>query len=116
MTARMTKTIVKSIGILIVICAMGFLSTCEYVSNKGNSAYKQVAVGDTLQTVRTRFDMPYATQSANVGFPGYTAEGCKPGCAQRIWFVNRWSLTGEAWSVDFDGSERVMGKYHWMSP
>ena len=80
------------------------------------AAFAATGIGDTYDQVVSRFGAPSTIDGYGKDFSRYASEQCRSPCEKRLWFENRLFLDIEAWSVSFDRGDRVIDKYHWVSP
>jgi hypothetical protein len=95
---------------------LSYLAACAYIKNDRQAAYDSVKIGDTVDTVITRFGSPSMRDGPDKIFARYASSKCEPPCVERLWFENRLALDIEAWSVSVGSNGRVIDKYHWVSP
>jgi hypothetical protein len=93
-----------------------YVSSCSYRSYAEDKAFGAIHVGDSMDDVRTIMGQPDAYEKAGRKSPVPFSSGCHSPCAERLWYLNRMSLIGESWSVDFDTRRRVVDKAFWESP
>jgi hypothetical protein len=100
----------------IAVVPVLYLATCSYVASARTKAFDSVQIGDPEHAVIAAFGSPSFRESTDVRFTRYGATQCSTPCTERLWFENRLGLDMEAWSVELDGSRRVIKKSHWVSP
>lgn len=101
------------VGALIV----GYIAVWIYISHTKNKAFDLVQIGDTEFAVITLFGTePTMNEKQGNLFSRYATKPCTNPCVVRLWFENRLSLSGEAWSLELDQSGRVINKSRWVSP
>ena len=100
---------------MFVICPVMYLSTCSYISEKRNTAFDSINVGDTEANVISKFGMPSVREKQGVLFRRYAITACQNPCVERLWFENGLTLYIEAWSVELGKDGRVIDKAHWVS-
>ena len=96
--------------------ATGYFVRHVYLDNGYERAFNETSVGESLNSVLLRFGEP--TDIAGRIQPGETGRlsPCVEQCRLRLWY---WApiLGGVSpYSVDFDAEQRVVAKFHWMSP
>ena len=106
-------TVLKRLLVVAAVTPLLYLTSCTALSLHLSNAQAHLHAGDSVATVIARLGQADGVGSAMPGFP---ADSCAYPCARRLWYENRLSLGGEALSVDFDSSGRVVGQYHWVSP
>lgn len=106
------KVIVASIAAL---AALYVGST--YISESGQRSFKNVRAGDSVDDVLRTMGEPSHVQKRGAKAPdGYEESKCEASCAKRLWYLNRSSLMGEAWSFEINEQGSVVRTAYWMSP
>lgn len=108
-------------GVLTPICMLGVLLSfglfrCQTMSEQKNKAFNAVNLDDTIDAVIQRLGRPSKIQHSLEPFGRYTSSKCEGACRERFWYENRICLDIQAWSIEFDGENKVIGKNHWVSP
>ncbi len=80
------------------------------------TAFDSIEIAATQESVIKYLGEPSVLERQGILFSRYASHGCNDPCVVRLWFENRLSLDTEAWSVELDKEDRVIKKYHWMSP
>lgn len=107
----------KLIAGSIAILAIAHVGHCSYVSQTGQRNFKNVREGDSLDHVMLTMGEPSRIQAQGDDAPnGYGKKDCNAPCVQRVWYLNRGSMVGEAWSFDVDDSGKLMQTGYWVSP
>ncbi len=114
----MNKRGVLVVALLSSVCSIGgTVATCSYKSLVRNAAFDAVALGDLEASVIAKFGtQPSVSEKQGALFARYASQPCSGECEKRLWFENRLSLDTEAWSIELDGSGRVIRKSRWISP
>jgi hypothetical protein len=106
----------------IVMLAIGvvfaaYIGVWVFFSNVRNQAFDLVQIGDAEHEVIALFGTePSMHEKQGILFARYATKPCSSPCVERLWFENRLSLSGEAWSIEVDQSGRVIDKSRWVSP
>ena len=100
---------------LVILSPAWYVAACCVFSNSRKEAFYQIQPGDTRQAVLARFGTP-----SHVEYPGgmvgrYSLAPCTAPCAERLWFENTLTPDLEVWSIDLDGSGRVLDKLYTTS-
>jgi hypothetical protein len=101
---------------MIAIAVGGYLSLAWYRSYRLNSAFDQVSIGNADMDALAILGDPSVREVPSKPFLRYATQPCQSPCVERLWFENRLLLDIEAWSIELDGSHRVIRKTHWVSP
>lgn len=102
-------------GLLIVLVL--YVASCSVVSSRKAQAFARIHVGDTQQEVIKVMGDPADRETAGgVHLTKYGVPACTAPCAQRLWYPNKLSLTGDAWLVDLGVSGQVVHTAHITSP
>jgi len=109
----LTKKLLLS---LLLVSPVLYITTCTFMSKGGTRAFEAVNVGDTRNTVISRFGTPSHIERPGVLYSRYASYQCQSPCVERLWFENRLSFGIEAWAVELDKGDRVVSKSYWMSP
>lgn len=112
-TVSWSTTVMLTIGVVIAV----YIGVCAFVSHTRNKAFNLVQVGDTASAVIALFGTePSMREKQGILFARYATKPCSSPCVERLWFENRLSLVGEAWSIEIDQSGRVIDTSRWVSP
>jgi hypothetical protein len=79
-------------------------------------AIAHIQEGDTEQQVIAAMGEPADRETATNRLAKYGAPECRAPCVQRLWYTNKLSLAGEAWSVELDAAGHVVRTAHFVSP
>lgn len=113
MTWSPDKVIVASIAALAAL----YVGSCTYISESGQRNFKNVRAGNSVDDVLLAMGDPSHVQQRGAKAPGgYGESKCEASCAKRLWYLNRSSLMGEAWSFEINEQGNVVGTAYWMSP
>lgn len=107
------RILAVSVAVLLAV----HVGSCSYISEAGQRNFKNVRVGDSLDHVVLRMGRPSTIQEQGAEAPnGYGGTDCHAPCKKRVWYLNRGSLVGEAWSFEMDEESKVQHAAYWMSP
>lgn len=102
---------------VLVLSPLLYISTCSVISHSREAAFDAISPGDTKESVLKAFgSSPLRERAAGEAFLRYASHPCSAPCEERWWFENRMSFDTEAWSIEFDGTQRVARKVRWSSP
>jgi hypothetical protein len=105
-----------SSGILVLILVF-YMVACSVVSSRKAQAFERIHLGDTQQEVIKIMGNPADRETAGGSrLTKYGVSACTAPCAQRLWYPNKLSLTGDAWFVDLSASGQVVHAAHITSP
>ena len=105
------------VGAIIVLIPVAYFTSCTVISSQQARAFAKVHVGDTEQQVIGVMGKPADRETSNgPRLIKYGAPACTAPCAQRLWYPNRISLDGEAWSVELGATGTVTAASHLTSP
>ncbi|MGN6320334.1 MAG: hypothetical protein ACTHNE_01290 [Dyella sp.] len=107
---------VKIVVGLIVVIPLLYIGSCSAVSHQRERGFDQVKEGDTEQHVIQVMGQPTDRETPSYRLAKYGAPECAAPCVQRLWYSNKMSLIGEAWSVELDGAGKVVHTAHLTSP
>lgn len=100
-----------------VLLAALFVGSCSVASHRYDRGFAAIEAGHTEQDVVLQLGVPSVREPANgAPFLHYADRACTSPCHVRLWYENRMSLAGEAWSFELDDSGRVLTKARWVSP
>jgi hypothetical protein len=105
----------KPLAWLLLSVPFAYLGTCSAISASRSRAHDSIKVGDSRAVVVDAFGEPSHVEHSDKLFTRYASRPCA-GCSARLWFENTLSMDTEAWSIDLDEHDRVMGKAAWHSP
>lgn len=111
----MSKATQIIVGAIVLIPVL-YLGSCGLLTHQHEKAFAQVKEGDTEQQVIAAMGEPADRETASNRLVKYGAPECKAPCVQRLWYPNKLSLAGEAWSVDLDAGGHVVHTAHITSP
>ena len=103
------------VGIIVLIPVL-YIGSCSVIAHRREHGFDQVKIGDTEPQVIAVLGEPADRESPSHRIASYGSPECTSPCAQRLWFPNRLSLIGEAWSVELDGEGKVVDTAHITSP
>ena len=86
------------------------------IKKSREAAFETTKIGDSYDEVVGRFGSPSEIDGQGQVFTRYSDKPCELPCVKRLWFENRLFLDVEAWSVSFGKDDKVVEKYHWVSP
>ena len=113
----MKSNVGKVTGLSLTALVVLYVGSCTYNSEVGQRNFKGIRVGDSLDDVLQVMGEPAVTQVRGEDAPrGYDGTHCEASCSERIWYLNRMSLMGEAWSFEIDEKGRVHSAAYWISP
>jgi hypothetical protein len=78
--------------------------------------FEGLRIGDPEVRVVALMGEPTHVEVRGEGFPRFADRACQAPCERRLWYATRLNLDIEAWSVELDGSGRVVDTVHWVSP
>ena len=105
------------VSLIIVAVLLSYVATCTHIQKAYETAFDAVRIGDTANSVVKAFGSPTVRENPEKLFSRYADTKCQTPCAERLWFENRLVPAGfEAWSVSLGRDDKVIGKYHWVSP
>lgn len=107
---------VKIVVGIIVLIPLLYIGSCSVVSHQRERGFDQVKEGDTEQHVIRVMGEPADRETPSHRMVKYGAPECIAPCVQRLWYPNKLSLMGEAWSVELDGEGKVVHTAHLTSP
>lgn len=110
------STTAKIIVGAIVLVPLLYIGACSAISHRRDRGFAQVKEGDTEQQVIAAMGEPTDRETASNRLAQYGAPECRAPCAQRMWYPNKLSLVGEAWSVELDAGGHVVHTAHIVSP
>lgn len=107
------KIVAASVAALVAL----YVGSCTYISESGQRNFKNVRTGDSVDDVLLTMGDPSYVQERGTEAPrGYEESKCEAACAKRLWYLNRPSLTGEAWSFEINEQGNVVRGAYWISP
>jgi hypothetical protein len=112
----MSKVVQLVVG-AVVLAPLLYITSCSVISRVHDRHFEQVKEGD--QEVRVIATMGQPSDEEWAGgrrVPQYGAPDCTSPCMQRLWYLNRLSLVGEAWMIELDGHGRVVRTAYIVSP
>lgn len=102
-------------GVLMLLPAL-YVGSCSSVERQHEKAFAQVKEGDIEQQVIVVMGEPADRETPGNRLTKYGAPECQAPCVERLWYPNKLSLAGEAWSVDLDAAGHVMHTARIVSP
>jgi hypothetical protein len=100
---------VKVVVGALVLAPLLYITSCSVISHVHDGAFVHVNEGDTEVQVIAAMGRPSDREWAGGRHvPQYGAPDCASPCVQRLWYLNRLSLVGEAWMIELDGKGRVV--------
>jgi len=107
-----------AIAVAGILCAgtLAGIGGCSYVVAGYERAFDATTDGDSLAQVMSRFGEPGVTERRGVLFERYAARPCSGECSVRLWWEHPILRGLEAWSIELDGTGRVIHKAHWVLP
>lgn len=92
---------------LVVFVPFLYITSCSVISHVHDFA--QVKEGDVEAHVITTMGQPSDEERAGGRrVPRYGAPECAAPCVQRLWYLNRLSIVGEAWMIELSDQGRVV--------
>jgi hypothetical protein len=101
---------------LLLVSPILYVVTCSYISGNRSDKFERINVGDTKAAVIAVFGEPTHIEPPNIIYPSYAYEKCQDPCVERLWYQNKLDLVAEAWEFEIDKDNRVISRYHWVSP
>jgi hypothetical protein len=111
----MSRTAKIVMGVLVLIPSL-YVCSCGGIEHRHEHAFARVKEGDTEQQVIAVMGEPTDRETPSNRLAKYGAPECQAPCVQRLWYPNKLSLAGEAWSVDLDAAGHVVHTAHLVSP
>lgn len=109
--------VVQLVVWVVVMLPVLYISSCTVISHVHDHDFVHVKVGDTEPQVMAAMGSPSDEEKAGGRcVPQYGAPECVSPCVQRLWYLNRLSLVGEAWMIELDGQGRVVQTAYVVSP
>ena len=110
------KKIVATVSLVLMAAAVAFVSSCSIQANRRTDQLASIVVGDSEESVVARLGKPRVREPASQPYLLYATSACTVPCATRLWW--EWPVFRgvEAWSVELDISNKVVGTAHWVSP
>jgi hypothetical protein len=109
--------VVKVVVAAIVLAPMIYITSCSAISHVHDRDFAYVKEGDMASQVIAVMGQPSDREwSGGRRVPAYGAPECTKPCVQRLWYLNRLSLVGEAWMIEFDANGRVKRTAYIESP
>ena len=92
------------------------VGSCSLQSHNRTRALDEISVGDAEKRVVELLGEPAVRELADRPYLRYATRGCISPCVTRLWW--EWPVFPgiEAWSVEFDSTQRVIQTEHWISP
>ena len=104
----------------IVAAIASYIVASQVISFAQNRAMHAVTVGTTEGRARASFWFTPEPETANHPGPAaaFAVEStrCMRPCVLRLWWVHPLLPGLEAWTVDIDKDDKVIGRSHWSSP
>lgn len=112
----LTPQVAKRVAWTGLLLTVGLVGACSFKVHHYNTAFANIAVGDTQSAVLAKMGAPSYREPAGNSYARYTGYPCMSSCVTRLWW--EWPLTPgmEAWSVELDHEGRVIRPYRWESP
>lgn len=102
------STITRVFVGLVVFVPFLYITSCSVISHVHEHDFAQVKEGDVEAHVISTMGSPSDEERAGGRrVPHYGAPNCTSPCVQRLWYLNRLSLVGEAWVIELDERGRV---------
>jgi hypothetical protein len=109
--------VVKVVVATVVLAPVLYITSCSAISHVHNRDFADVKEGDMAPQVIDVMGQPSDREWADGRrVPAYGAPDCTEPCVQRLWYLNRLSLVGEAWMIEMDGHGRVTRTAYIVSP
>jgi hypothetical protein len=100
----------------LVACAVASVATCSHVVARYERAFELTGDGESAPDVIARFGKPSVREVRTQPFLRYATSECNAPCSERLWWEHPVLRGIEAWSVELNSENRVIGKAHWVSP
>lgn len=110
------STAAKIIVGSVILVPLLYIGACSAISHQRDRGFAQVKEGDTEQQVIAAMGEPSDRETASNRLAKYGLPECQAPCVQRLWYLNKLGLVGEAWSVELDASGHVVHTAHIVSP
>lgn len=92
-----------------MLVPFAYITSCSVISQVHDRDFARVKEGDQRARVIAIMGEPSDTEAVGGRrVPQYGVQECKAPCAERLWYLNRLSLVGEAWAIELDGRGRVV--------
>lgn len=100
---------------IVIFSPAWYVAACCVISNSRKEAFHQIHPGDTRQAILASFGTPSHVEFSGGKVGHYGQALCTAPCAERLWFENSLTPDLEVWSIDLDGSGRVLDKLYTTS-
>ena len=114
--SRLSKTAKMVVAAMVLLPVLS-VSSCSAISNIHGHDFAKVKEGDMAPQVIAVMGQPSDREwSGGRRVLAYGAPDCTKPCVQRLWYLNRLSLVGEAWMIELNGQGRVVRTAYIVSP
>ena len=113
---KMKISLKKTVLWLLFLSPVWYVTACHVISHNKEKGYAMIQPGAAREAVIAEIGMPSHVELQGKLFERYASTPCQEPCVVRLWYENRLTLGMEAWSVTLDKHDRVLEKYHWISP
>lgn len=110
------RKITRSILVILVAAAALWLGGGALKNSARDSAFEQIAIGDTEGQILERLGPPDYREPTGQPYLRYTGEPCLAPCQSRLWWEDALLPGVGAWSVELDADRRVVHTTRWVSP
>ncbi|WP_333676652.1 hypothetical protein [Dyella sp.] len=111
------STITRIFVGLVVFVPFLYITSCSVISRVHEHDFALVKEGDAEAHVITTMGQPSDEERAGGRrVPRYDAPECVAPCVQRLWYLNRLSIVGEAWMIELSDQGRVVRTAYIVSP
>lgn len=101
----------------VVLTPFLYVASCSIISHVHEHDFAQVKEGDVeAQVITTMGEPSDEERTGGRSVPQYGAPECTSPCVQRLWYLNRLSIVGEAWAIELDERGRVVRTVFIESP
>lgn len=108
--------IVKVVLMCILIFIIILILLINLKVKKYENAFESTNYQDSIEVVFEKFGKPIFSETEKYAYMDYTSKSIQSPCIKRLWWKHPLLSGIEGWSVDFDINDKVINKYHWVSP
>lgn len=101
---------------LLILSPLLYATACSLMAHGREQDWAMIQPGAARQAVVAALGAPSHVELQGKLFERYASTPCEEPCVVRLWYENRLAPGMEAWSVTLDRHDRVLEKYHWVSP
>jgi hypothetical protein len=110
------KRVVRVLASVLALSMVAAVAVVAFRAAHYARAFDSASKGESFAVVVARFGQPRVIESPGKPFLRYATGACKSPCARRLWWEHPVLRGIEAWSVEFDDTNRLVNKAHWVSP